>query len=265
MQVNDPPEGLRSPSRDPYDDPVSESVLEVRGIAKAFGSRSVLESVDFACRAGAISGIVGENGSGKTTLFRILMGVVRADAGAAFLDGRSLLPLPLTRKAEAGLGYLPQDRASFPELTVEENLAALLEILPIPRSERRARLEELTGTCRLGEVARQRYRNLSGGEQRRVEIAKILALRPRFLLLDEPFSGLDPRIVEDLTALFRRLVAGGAGILVTDHNVHVMMSFTERIHVLAGGRIAFAGVPAEVAANSAARALYLGEGFAMPS
>ena len=248
-----------------YHSDMGESVLEIRGIAKAFGSRRVLEDVSFSSRAGGISAIVGENGSGKTTLFRILMGLAREDAGAAFLDGHSLLHLPLGRKAAAGLGYLPQDRASFPELTVAENLAALLEVLPIPRAGRKTRLESLLDTCGLEEVSGQKYGNLSGGEQRRLEIAKVLAVRPRFLLLDEPFSGLDPRIVEELSALFCRLAAEGVGVLVTDHNVHVMMSFAETVFLLASGRIVIAGNPAEVAASAEARRLYLGEGFVMPS
>jgi len=238
--------------------------LIVEDIRRRFGDREVLAGVSLEAPSGRITALVGENGAGKSTLFRILMGLLRADAGRATLDGRDVLAVPLHEKRDLGLGYLPQESGSFPELTVKENLLAILEVLPIPRRERAARLDELLRLAGLAPAAGRRYGVLSGGEQRRLEIAKALAGRPRALLLDEPFSGLDPRIIEELAALLRRLSEEGVALLLTDHNVHMTLGFVDHAWLLAGGRIVVDGPPAALVESDAARRLYLGEGFSIP-
>jgi len=235
--------------------------LQVNGISKRFGSAEILRQVSLAAPLSRITALIGQNGAGKSTLFKILMGLIPADAGQAALSGRDLLGLPLHQKAAAGLGYLPQECASFEELTASENLRALLEILPLSKKERGERLTELVETAGLDKVADRRFKLLSRGEQRRLEIAKALAARPRLLLLDEPFSGLDPRIVEDLARILRRLANEGIGILLTDHNIHMTLAFVEDVFLLANGAIVCHGSPQEIAADEAARRLYLGESF----
>lgn len=240
------------------------SGLETSGIEKRFGANPVLQGLSLAVPPGRVTALVGQNGAGKSTFFRVLMGLLSADAGTALVDGRDVLGLPIQRKLGAGLGYLPQDAASFPDLGVERNLLALLEILPIDRKDRRARSRELLSLVGLEAVADRLYKHLSGGEQRRLEIAKALAGRPRVLLLDEPFSGLDPRIVEELAALLGGLAEDGVAILLTDHNVHMTLAFVDHAYLLAGGRALREGTPREVAESDEAKRLYLGESFTLP-
>jgi lipopolysaccharide export system ATP-binding protein len=236
--------------------------LVVSAVAKRFGRVSVLESVSLTARPGTITALLGPNGAGKSTLFHIVMGLVSADAGTAEIDGQQLLALPLHKKHAAGLGFLSQTSASFPELTVRENLLALLELFPLPRDERNHRLENLLERMGLKPLEDRRYGLLSGGEQRRLEIAKALTAKPRMLLLDEPFAGLDPFIVEGLSKTIRALAAEGVGVLLTDHNVYVTLAFVDHAYFLAGGRIICEGTPAELSANTVVRSQYLGAGFA---
>jgi lipopolysaccharide export system ATP-binding protein len=240
------------------------SGLEIENIVKRFGSTEVLRGVSLAAPSGSITALVGQNGAGKTTLFRILMGLLVPDEGAARLNGRNILGLPVQKKSEVGLGYLPQECGSFPELTVRENLLALLELYPLDATQRDARLQELLALTGIAGLAGRRFGRLSAGEQRRLEIAKALVSKPEMLLLDEPFSGLDPCIVDDIADVLRRLVAEGTGILITDHNAHSILKVAEHGFVLANGRIICDGSPGQILEDDEARRVYFGEGFSVP-
>jgi len=238
-----------------------KSGLEIQGISRRFGSNQVLRNVSLVAPPGRITALIGQNGVGKTTLFRILMGLMTPDSGSATLGGRSILGMPIQKKAEAGLGYLPQECASFPELTVKENLLALLELFPLEPARRKERLGELLAMTGIEEISDRPFRLLSAGEQRRLEIAKAFVSKPEILLLDEPFSGLDPCMVEDLAGIFRGFVSEGVGVLVTDHNVHSILRIAGYAYLLAGGSIVCEGTPPEVLGNSEARRLYFGREF----
>ncbi len=237
------------------------SGLTVREVSKSFGRTPVLCGVSLQAPPGRLTGLVGPNGAGKSTLFRILMGVLPAGEGGADIDGTEILGLPLHRKAAVGLGYLPQESASFPELTVEENLLAILEVLPLARAERPGRLSWLLSLTGLESVAGSPYGVLSGGERRRLEIAKALASRPRVLLMDEPFSGLDPKIIDGISVLLGSLKREGVAVLLTDHSVHVTLSHVDYAYLLTGGRIACEGPPAELRRDPRARESYFGDRF----
>jgi lipopolysaccharide export system ATP-binding protein len=239
----------------------NDAGLLVSGIRKRFGRLSVLEDVSLSAPAGRITALLGPNGVGKSTLFHIIMGLVPADDGEASVAGREVLRLPLHKKHGIGLGFLPQNSASFPELTVRENLLALLSLLPLAADERSKRLEDLLSRMGLKQIEDRAYGVLSGGEQRRVEIAKALTGKPRVLLLDEPFAGLDPLIVEDLAQSIRTLAGEGVGILLTDHNAYVTLGFVDYAYFLFGGRITAKGTPAEVSADVSVRSQYLGTDF----
>ncbi|MFQ5503616.1 MAG: ATP-binding cassette domain-containing protein [Planctomycetota bacterium] len=240
------------------DPPGPLPLLECAGIAKHFGATRVLEDVSLQVPARSITALIGQNGAGKSTLFKILLGLVPADRGRASLAGQELLGLPLHEKSSLGLAWLPQECSSFPELTVRENLLALLEVLPIDRGEARERHARLLALTGLEEIAGRRFRLLSAGEQRRLEIAKVLATDPRMLLLDEPFSGLDPRIIKELARMLAELAERGIGILLTDHNVHAALDLAESVHLLAGGRVLCSGPPRQVLENPDAQRVYLG-------
>jgi lipopolysaccharide export system ATP-binding protein len=235
--------------------------LHLEGIRKSFGRTPVLRDVTIDAPTGRITALIGQNGAGKTTLFKILMGLVGADAGRATLGGVDILRLPTGRKGAAGLGYLPQENGSFPELTVARNITAMLELHPLDRKERRERLDELLALVGIGHLADRLCRHLSAGERRRLELAKAFIPRPRILLLDEPFSGLDPCIVEEIVAILRSLAAGGTGILVTDHNAHTMVRVGDFAYLLAEGRIVSQGVPGEMLDGEEARKIYFGREF----
>jgi lipopolysaccharide export system ATP-binding protein len=242
-------------------DPRTAPGLEIQDVSKRFGGAEILRQVSLSAPPGGITALIGQNGAGKSTLFRIIMGLVRPDSGRAFMDGRDILSLPLHLKAGAGLGYLPQECASFDELTAEQNLLALLEVMPLDKIERQERLGRLLSLTGIEEVAGRRFKVLSGGEQRRLEIAKALAGSPRILLLDEPFSGIDPLVVEELINLFRKLASRGIGILVTDHNVHMTLKFADYVYLLAGRTILCQGTPEYITDNQEAKDIYLGQGF----
>jgi lipopolysaccharide export system ATP-binding protein len=235
--------------------------LEVDDLRKAFGANVVLDGVSFTATGGTITGLFGPNGAGKSTLFHVLMGLVRADGGRARLDGRDLLPLRTHEKAAAGLGLLPQRSRSFPELSVTDNLRAIVEVLPLARTERLARIAGLVELTGMEALARRRYATLSIGEQRRVELAKAFATRPRILLLDEPFAGLDPRFVDDVSTLLATLARGGVGIVLADHNVHHALRLVDRGLLLDRGRIVFDGTPAALVADDRAAERYLGRSY----
>ena len=240
---------------------IQHAGLHVEHVARRFGSTVVLQDVTLEAPPGRITALIGQNGAGKTTLFRILMGLTAPDAGSATLDGKDLFALPLHRKAEAGLGYLPQECASFPELTVRQNLLALLELFPLATADRRARLDELLALTHITSLADRRFDRLSAGEQRRLEIAKAFVAHPRILLLDEPFSGLDPCIVEDIEVILHRLTDQGVGILITDHNAHSIVKAAAYAFLLVNGGILCEGTPDTLLQQPEARRLYFGEAF----
>ena len=206
-------------------------------------------------------GLLGPNGAGKTTTFYSIVGFVRPDAGAIYLDDEEITHLPMYQRARLGIGYLPQETSIFRKLTVEQNILAVLESRGLPAGERRARLDQLLTELNLTDRARQLATTLSGGETRRVEIARALAIEPRYMLLDEPFAGIDPRTVEDLQAIVAGLRDRGLGVLITDHNVRETLAITDHAYIMVDGRILTAGDAAELTADEQVRSLYLGERF----
>ncbi|MBA4377925.1 MAG: LPS export ABC transporter ATP-binding protein [Gemmatimonas sp.] len=239
----------------------ASGILAARGLRKVYRGRAVVDAVDFEVRPGEVTGLLGPNGAGKTTTFYIVVGFIRPDAGTVTLDGKDLARLPMYKRARLGLGYLPQESSIFRRLTVEQNLMAVLETLPLSRAARRERTDELLEEMRITHIRRSRGYQLSGGERRRVEIARALTTRPRFMLLDEPFAGIDPIAVADLQRSVARLREQGLGILITDHNVRETLSITDRAYIMFEGRIALAGTSGEIVADDRAREIYLGEGF----
>jgi lipopolysaccharide export system ATP-binding protein len=232
--------------------------LSARGLRKAYARRVVVDDVSVEVPPGRVHGLLGPNGAGKTTVFRLLTGVERADAGEVRLDGARLDGLPLHRRARLGLGYLPQEDTLFRDLSVRDNVACALEIAGLRESP--DPLLERAGILALADRA---VDGLSGGERRRLQIARLLAIRPRFLLLDEPFAGVDPIAVAGLQRLVRALAADGLGVLVTDHAVRETLAVCDRATVVDGGVVQVEGTPAEVAADERARARYLGPDFVL--
>ncbi|NTV03975.1 LPS export ABC transporter ATP-binding protein [bacterium] len=243
------------------DGAATTGILAARGLRKVYRGRAVVDDVDFEVRPGEVTGLLGPNGAGKTTTFYIVVGFIRPDGGTVTLDGADLARLPMYKRARLGIGYLPQESSIFRRLTVEQNLMAILETLPLGRAARRERVEELLEEMRITHIRKSSGYQLSGGERRRVEIARALTTRPRFMLLDEPFAGIDPIAVADLQRSVARLREQGLGILITDHNVRETLSITDRAYIMFEGRIALAGTSGEIVADSRAREIYLGEGF----
>jgi len=239
------------------------TILEARGLRKVYRKRAVVDGVDLRFRTGEVTGLLGPNGAGKTTTFYIIVGFIRPDAGEVVLDGEDISRLPMYKRARRGIGYLPQESSIFRRLTVEQNIMAILETQPLSRQQRRERLEELLEEMGIAHIRRSRGYQLSGGERRRVEIARALVTRPRFMLLDEPFAGIDPIAVADLQETVARLKERGLGILITDHNVRETLSITDRAYIMYEGRIELQGTPDELVRNEKARAIYLGDGFRM--
>jgi len=237
--------------------------LTIHKLSKSYGSIRVLEDVSLDALVGRITALIGENGAGKSTLFKIIMGLATADSGRVQFSDKNVLSLPLHEKARIGIGYLAQDAASFDEYSVRENLQFLVELLPISRTEQDLRIGELLDVVGLQKLEHRRYSVLSKGEQRRLEIAKALCTRPSMLLLDEPFSGLDPLIVEELTPVLQSLVTSGMGVLLTDHNIHMTLPIADKVYAIAGGKIICSGSPEEVTTNDAAREHYFGQGFSL--
>ncbi|MBK7701665.1 MAG: LPS export ABC transporter ATP-binding protein [bacterium] len=243
------------------DGAATTGILAARGLRKVYRGRAVVDDVDFEVRPGEVTGLLGPNGAGKTTTFYIVVGFIRPDGGTVTLDGADLARLPMYKRARLGIGYLPQESSIFRRLTVEQNLMAVLETLPLGRAARRERVDELLEEMRITHIRKSSGYQLSGGERRRVEIARALTTRPRFMLLDEPFAGIDPIAVADLQRSVARLREQGLGILITDHNVRETLSITDRAYIMFEGRIALAGTSGEIVADSRAREIYLGEGF----
>jgi lipopolysaccharide export system ATP-binding protein len=235
--------------------------LEGRSLVKVYGSRRVVDGIDVQVRAGEIVGLLGPNGAGKTTTFYMLVGMIKPDAGQVSMGAHDVTRLPMYRRARRGIGYLPQEASVFRRMTVEENIMAILETLDLPRDERRERQEVLLREMRLGHVRRNRGNQLSGGERRRVEIARALTTEPRFMLLDEPFSGIDPIAVADIQQTVGHLRDRGMGVLITDHNVRETLRITDRAYIMYDGKILLSGTALDLAADPEARKIYLGERF----
>jgi lipopolysaccharide export system ATP-binding protein len=240
---------------------VDELILQAKGLRKRFGTREVVRGVDLAVRAGEIVGLLGKNGAGKTTSFRMVIGLLKPTAGTVSFRGRDVSQLPMYKRARLGMGYLAQEPSIFARMSVTDNIAAVLEIIDIPDSERAARLERLIGEFGLGKVRESRAATLSGGERRRLEIARALATEPELLLFDEPFSGIDPIAVFEIQEVIYDLRAKGLGILLTDHNVRETLAITDRAYIMEEGSIWLEGEPAELVNHPDARRLYLGERF----
>ena len=236
-------------------------LLSAEGLAKSYSGRTVVRGVSLEIAGGEIVGLLGPNGAGKTTTFSIVVGLVRPDAGVVRLGERDLTELPMYRRAREGISYLPQEPSVFRKMTVEENLLAILETLDLSGSARRERCDTLIAEFGLEGVRRNRAYTLSGGERRRVEIARSLVLSPYFLLLDEPFAGIDPIAVLDIQQIVRRLAASGIGVLVTDHNVRETLSLVDRAYIISGGEILRAGTPLALSSDAVVKKIYLGEGF----
>ena len=236
-------------------------VLEARGLSKSYRGRTVVSEVSIRVEGGEVVGLLGPNGAGKTTTFSIVVGLVAPDAGSVSLDGEEMTALPMFRRARNGLGYLPQEPSVFRKMTALENLLAILETLPGTRASREARAHELLDRFKLSHLSPSVADTLSGGERRRLEIARALTLSPRFILLDEPFAGIDPITVLDLQQVIRGLAASGIGILVTDHNVRDTLAITDRAYIINAGTIFRAGSPDALSADADVRRIYLGEHF----
>ena len=235
--------------------------LEAIDIKKAYAERPIVRGVDFSVRSGQIVGLLGPNGAGKTTSFYMVVGLVKADDGKILLDGKDVSDLPMHERARMGVAYLPQEASVFRRMTVEENIITVLETLDLDHTERNKRLQSLIGEFNIGHIARQKAFTLSGGERRRVEVARALALDPKFLLLDEPFAGIDPLAVADIQKMIQTLRKRGIGILITDHNVRETLAICDIGYLLSDGKIIEKGTPQEIASSKTARETYLGENF----
>jgi lipopolysaccharide export system ATP-binding protein len=243
--------------------------LVIENLAKRFGSRLVVRDVSLAVEAGEVVGLLGPNGAGKTTCFYMVVGLVPLDAGSIVLDGRSIAHLPIHRRARLGLSYLPQEASVFRRLTVEENIRAVLELQVDERgnalrpAQIAPRLEELLDELQIEHLRTNPALSLSGGERRRVEIARALATRPRFVLLDEPFAGVDPIAVIEIQRIVRFLKQRGIGVLITDHNVRETLGICDHAYIINDGRVLASGRPEEIVADVSVRRVYLGEHFRM--
>ncbi|MEW6434410.1 MAG: LPS export ABC transporter ATP-binding protein [Myxococcota bacterium] len=242
---------------------MSES-LDARGLVKAYRKRRVVDGVTFSVRPGEVVGLLGPNGAGKTTSFSMVVGLVQPDAGSVQLGGRELSGLPMHQRARAGLGYLPQEASIFRKLTVRQNLLAVLELDgALSRAEREARADASIAEFGLGKVVDSLGETLSGGERRRAEIARSLLSKPRIMLFDEPFAGVDPINVAELQREIARLKDRGLGVLITDHNVRDTLRICDRAYIIAAGQILEEGPPDAIASSERARRVYLGEGFSL--
>jgi lipopolysaccharide export system ATP-binding protein len=237
--------------------------LVVQGLAKSYRKRPVVRDVALTLNRGEAVGLLGPNGAGKTTVFYMITGLVPADGGVILLDGHDITGYPMYRRARLGIGYLPQEASVFRGLSVENNIRAVLELVERDRDRRESELDQLLDEFGLAGLRRQPALALSGGERRRVEIARALASRPSFMLLDEPFAGVDPIAVGDIQALVRHLTARGIGVLITDHNVRETLGLIDRAYILHSGTVLVEGRPEDIIADPDARRVYLGEQFTL--
>ena len=230
-------------------------------LTKSFHRKKVVDTVNVEIRGGEVVGLLGPNGAGKTTIFYMIVGLLQPNGGKIYLNDEEITSLPMYLRARKGIGYLPQEPSVFRKLTVEENLMAILETLSFSKEERKDRLEELLKELGLSSLRRQKAYSLSGGERRRVEITRALVLSPSFILLDEPFAGIDPIAVLDIQTIVRQLKSKGIGIIITDHNVRETLGVCDRAYILNEGHILETGTPEKIARSRKARKIYLGDGF----
>ena len=249
------------------------SRLEARGLKKTYGSRTVVKDVSLGVQKGEVVGLLGPNGAGKTTSFYMIVGLVRADAGEITIDGEPIAHMPIHKRARMGLSYLPQEASICRKLTVEENVRAVLELqldtdesgrsVPLSKARMEARLSELLSDLRVDHLRNSPALSLSGGERRRVEIARALATQPRFILLDEPFAGIDPIAVIEIQRIISFLKERGIGVLITDHNVRETLGICDHAFIISDGQVLAQGTPSEIVDNAEVRRVYLGEHFRM--
>ena len=239
------------------------SELAATGLEKSYRRRKVVSSLSLSIASGEVVGLLGPNGAGKTTAFYMIVGLVPPDAGQVTIDDRDITHLAMHQRAQAGIGYLPQEASVFRKLTVEDNIMAILETRPLDETARQERLEQILGELRIAHVRKSLGLALSGGERRRVEIARALAAEPRFVLLDEPFAGVDPLSVIDIQRIMTELTAKGIGVLITDHNVRETLGVCGRAYIVSGGTVMASGSSEEILANPQVREVYLGQSFRM--
>ena len=250
----------RQPSQQPRS---REGVLLARGLMKSYKQRTVVDGASLGVRRGESVGLLGPNGAGKTTCFYMITGLVRPDSGMIELDGHDVTRMPMYRRARLGIGYLPQEASIFRGLSVENNIKAVLEVVEKDRKEREFQLDSLLDEFKIAHLRKSPSIALSGGERRRLEIARALASRPAFMLLDEPFAGVDPIAVGDIQELVRHLTRRGIGVLITDHNVRETLGLIDRAYIIASGKVLTHGTPQEIVNNPDVRRLYLGEQFTL--
>lgn len=239
------------------------SKIETRQLVREYGKRRVVDGVDINVGAGEIVGLLGPNGAGKTTTFYMIVGLIAATAGRVFLDGQDLTDLPMYQRARQGIGYLPQEASIFRKMTVEQNIRAIAETLPLSKAEREASVEEHLTELGLQHLANQKAYTLSGGERRRLEISRALVTRPKFLLMDEPFSGVDPISVSEVQKIIVQLKERGIGVLITDHNVRETLSIVDRAYLLHDGSVLSEGTSDYLINDPKSREFYLGQDFNM--
>jgi lipopolysaccharide export system ATP-binding protein len=244
-----------------FPEPEGQPRLVAEELSRRFGKHRVVDGVSLSVGPGEVVGLLGPNGAGKTTTFYMIVGFLRADRGRILLGDRDITRLPMYRRARLGIGYLPQEASVFRKLTVKQNILSVLEVLPMNKAEREKRLEELLGELDLTHLADRKGYHLSGGERRRLEITRALAAEPKFLLLDEPFVGIDPIAVGEIQEIIQRLRRRGLGLLITDHSVRETLRSTDRAYILYEGKILLSGTARELAVDATARRIYLGEGF----
>lgn len=237
--------------------------LETRNLVKTYAKRTVVKGVSFYLESGEVIGLLGANGAGKTTSFYMVVGVVRPNGGEILLDDKSITRYPMYQRARLGVGYLPQEASIFRKLTVEENLLAILETMPISKTERLKRTDQLLEELNIQHIRKNKGMTLSGGERRRVEIARALVTNPSFILLDEPFAGVDPIAVLDIQEVIRELARRDIGVLITDHNVRETLGITDRAYIMNNGEILVDGTPEFIVNNELARDVYLGDNFSL--
>lgn len=238
-------------------------ILSSHNLVKKYKKRTVVNNVSIEVKQGECVGLLGPNGAGKTTSFYMTVGLVKPDEGTVMLDGEDITPLPMYKRAQKGLGYLPQEASIFRTLSVEDNIKSVLEMTKLSKAEQDAKLEELLEEFGLNRVRKSLGNVLSGGERRRCEIARALAVNPKFVLLDEPFAGIDPIAVEDIQQIVAKLKHKNIGILITDHNVHETLSIVDRAYLLFEGKILKAGTARELAEDEMVRKVYLGQNFVL--
>lgn len=240
-----------------------KSTLSCSGLKKIYNRREVVKSSTLEVKQGEIVGLLGPNGAGKTTTFYMIVGLVQPDGGKVMLDGRDITTLPMHKRARLGIGYLPQEASVFRKMTVENNILSVLEFTSLSKTERHEKAEKMLEDLNIANIRKSMGYALSGGERRRTEIARALALDPKFILLDEPFAGVDPIAVEDIQQIVEELTKRNIGVLITDHNVHETLSITSHAYLLFDGSIFIQGSPQEIADNPEARKYYLGEKFSL--